>query len=100
MKDDLSTVRCTVSPFLNHASVLISECKDSESYHQTVCCYFIPSGNMAEWKSNMSFAKDHGRTPEIQIPEVSTAEATIECKNICSTQFSRCLFSARSYTVN
>ena len=57
MKDDLSTVRCTVSPFLNHASVLISECKDSESYHQTVCCYFIPSGNMAEWKSNMSFAK-------------------------------------------
>ena len=32
---------------------------------------------MAEWKSNMSFSKNHGQE-KTQIPAVSTAEATIE----------------------
>ena len=53
-------------------------CKDSEWYHTTVYFYFTLSGIMAEWKSRASQSIMPAKTPEIQIPEVTTAEATIE----------------------
>ena len=57
-----------------------------------------PPYSCGRFKGVMPYA---GRLGYCQMTKAhSLCKAKIECKNICGTQFSRYLFSARSYTVN